>query len=213
MRPTRRLSPAALAALATLAAIPLSMAFADRPISSFMFAHFHDSRAPFVLMTRLVDVVEVAGSLLLVWSLAQFLRGRAFGRRGQIALRTGLAVFVAIGAKDMLKLAFGRLWPETFVCGNPSFIRDAAYGFAPFHGGQGWASFPSGHDTVICAAAGALWVLAPRGRPLYVLTAVLVSVGLLGADYHWLSDILGGALVGWVLGVFIARLDLAKSAS
>jgi membrane-associated phospholipid phosphatase len=212
MRPSRRLSPAALLALATLVAIPLSMAFADRPIAAFMFAHFHDSRAPFVTLTHLVDWVEVAASLLLIWSLAQSLRGRPFGPGGQIALRTSLAVFVAIGAKDMLKIAFGRTWPETFVCGNPSFIRDAAYGFAPFHGGQGWASFPSGHDAVICAAAGALWVLAPRGRPLYLLAAALVSAGLLGADYHWLSDILGGALVGWVLGVFIARLDLAKSA-
>jgi membrane-associated phospholipid phosphatase len=199
-------------ALAALAAIPLSMAFADRPIASFMFAHFHDSRAAFALLTRLVDGVEVAGSLLLVWSLAQYFGGRPFGPKGQIALRTGLAVFVAIGAKDMLKLAFGRLWPETFVCGNPSFIRDAAYGFSPFHGGQGWASFPSGHVTVICGAAGALWVLAPRWRPLYALAVALVSVGLLGADYHWLSDLLGGVLAGWALGVFVARVDLAANA-
>jgi membrane-associated phospholipid phosphatase len=148
--------------------------------------------------------------VLLICSLAHFLRGRPFGPSGQIALRTSLAVFIAIGAKDMLKLAFGRTWPETFVYGNPSFIRDGAFGFSPFHGGQGWASFPSGHDAVICAAAGALWVLAPRLRPLYVLMAVLVSVGLLGADYHWLSDILAGALVGWVLGLFIAKADLAK---
>ena len=210
MHSSRRLSPAALLALATLAAIPLSMAFADRPIASFMFTHFHDSRAPFVLMTHLDDLIEVAGSVLLVWSLARHFRGRPFGPKGRIALRTGLAVFVAIGAKDLLKLAFGRTWPETFVYGNPSFIRDGAYGFSPFHGGQGWASFPSGHDTAICAAAGALWVLAPRGRPLYVLAAALVSVGLLGADYHWLSDILAGALVGWTLGVFTARIDLAK---
>lgn len=212
MHSSRRLSPVAVLALATLAAIPLSMAFADRPIAAFMFAHFNDSRAPFVLLTHLVDAVEVAGSALLVWSLARHFRGRPFGPKGRIALRTGLAVFVAIGAKDLLKIAFGRTWPETFVCGNPSFIRDGSYGFSPFHGGQGWASFPSGHDTVICAAAGALWVLAPRWRPLYVLAAVLVSVGLLGADYHWLSDILGGALAGWVIGLFVARVDLAKNA-
>ena len=114
---------------------------------------------------------------------------RRLWSQGRIALRAALAVFVAIGAKDMLKIAFGRTWPETFTCGNPSFIRDAAYGFAPFHGGQGWASFPSGHDMVVFAAAGCLWVLLPRLRTLYVLAAVLVSVGLLVADFHWLSDI------------------------
>jgi membrane-associated phospholipid phosphatase len=198
--------------LAVLAAIALSVAFADRPIAFFMFQHMHESRAPFVLLTRLVDVVEVLASLLLLWSLWTYARGRAFGANGRIALRAALAVFVAIGAKDMLKIAFGRTWPETFTCGNPSFIRDAAYGFAPFHGGHGWASFPSGHDMVIFAAAGCLWVLLPRLRTLYVLAAVLVSVGLLVADFHWLSDILAGALFGWSIGRFIAKIDLAKAA-
>ena len=116
-------------ALAAIAAIPLFMAFADRPIAFFMFQHMHKSRAPFVLLTHLVDVVEGAASLLLIWSLWAYARGVPFGVKGRIALRFALAVFVAIGAKDMLKIAFGRTWPETFICGNPSFIRDAAYGF------------------------------------------------------------------------------------
>ena len=210
MRPHRpRLG--AVIALAALAAIPLSVAFADRPIAFFMFQHMHDRRAPFVLLTRLVDIVEVSASLLLLWSLWAYARGGAFGAKGRIALRAALAVIVAIGAKDMLKIAFGRTWPETFTCGNPSFIRDAAYGFAPFHGGHGWASFPSGHDMVIFAAAGCLWVLLPRSRPLHMLAAVLVSVGLLVADFHWLSDILAGALFGWSIGRFIAQVDLGKA--
>ena len=77
---------------------------------------------------------------------------------------------------------------------------------SPFHGGQGWASFPSGHDMVIFAAAGCLWVLLPRLRPLYMLAAVLVSVGLLVADFHWLSDIVAGGLFGWIIGRFIAQV-------
>ena len=197
-------------ALAALAAIPLFVAFADRPIAFFMFQHMHDRRAPFVLLTRLVDVVEVAASVILLWSLWISARRGVFGSRGQIALRTALAVFVAIGAKDVLKIAFGRTWPETYTCGNPSFIRDAAYGFAPFHGGHGWASFPSGHDMVVCAAAGCLWVLLPRLRLLSVLAAVMVSAGLLVADFHWLSDILAGALFGWMIGRFTARVALTK---
>lgn len=198
-------------ALAVLAAIPLSMAFADRPVAFFMFQLMHESRAPFVLLTRLVDVVEVAASLLLFWSLWTWARGGVFTARGRIALRAALAVFVAIGAKDMLKIAFGRTWPETFTGGNPSFIRDAAYGFAPFHGGQGWASFPSGHDMVIFAAAGCLWVLLPRLRMLCLLAAGLVSVGLLVADFHWLSDILAGGLFGWIVGWFMANVALTKA--
>jgi membrane-associated phospholipid phosphatase len=210
MKKNRLTQTGPVLALAALAAIPLSMAFADRPVAYFMFQHMHESRAPFVLLTHFVDIVEVAAGLLLLWSLWTYARGRAFGAKGRIALRAALAVFVAIGAKDMLKIAFGRTWPETFTCGNPSFIRDDAYGFAPFHGGQGWASFPSGHDMVVFAAAGCLWVLLPRLRTLYVLAAVLVSVGLLVADFHWLSDIVAGGLFGWIIGRFIAQIEFGK---
>jgi membrane-associated phospholipid phosphatase len=119
-----------------------------------------------------------------------------------------LALFVALGVKELLKLAFGRTWPETWTGGNPSFIRDGAFGFSPFHGGAGWASFPSGHETLTCAVAACLWVLVPRLRPLYVLVVLIVAIGLLVADYHWLSDILAGALVGALIGVFFARLEL-----
>jgi membrane-associated phospholipid phosphatase len=209
----RETSRAPLLAFAALAAIPLSIAFLDRPIARFMFEHLHQQRGPFVLMTRLVDVVELAASLLLLWSLWNFWRGGRLGGFAEAALRWSLAVFATLGVKELLKLAFGRTWPETFTCGNPSFIRDAAFGFTPFHGGQGWASFPSGHTAVICAAAACLWAMAPRGRPLWVAAAMAVSIGLLAADYHWLSDIFGGALVGWTLGLLLARVDLPADRS
>jgi membrane-associated phospholipid phosphatase len=212
MGPNRRLSRGLLLTLAALAAIPLAIAFADRPLANFMIRNAHDSRGPYVALTHIVDGLEILASLGLAWSLWAFSRGRAFGAKGQIAARTALALFSALGVKEVLKLAFGRTWPETFTCGNPSFIRDAAFGFTPFHGGAGWASFPSGHETAVCAVAGCLWVLTPRLRPLCLLASFLVALGLQVADYHWLSDIVAGVLVGWTLGVFVARLDLSQPA-
>jgi membrane-associated phospholipid phosphatase len=38
-----------------------------------------------------------------------------------------------------------------------------------------------------------------------------MGVGLLGADYHFLSDVLAGGLLGWMIGLFAARLELPKS--
>ncbi len=211
MEPRKYRSRFAVLGFIFLGAILLSYYQIDRPLSQFAFRTFHDSRAPFVALTRLIDILEIAAALTLVWTGLVFARRRELGPRGQIALRATLALFLAIGVKELAKYAFGRTWPETWICGNPSFIRDGAYGFTPFHGGAGWGSFPSGHEAVVCAVAGCLWVLAPRLRPLGAVGALAVGVGLLGADYHWFSDVIGGGLLGWMLGLFAARLDLPKT--
>ena len=105
-----------------------------------------------------------------------------------------------------LKDVFGRTWPETWVNNNPSYFTNGTYGFFPFHGGQGWRAFPSGHTTAIAAAAGAAWCLWPKHRRLGVPLALAVAIGLLGANYHWLSDILAGAIVGVTTGVVAAKV-------
>ena len=108
--------------------------------------------------------------------------------------------------KGALKYAFGRTWPETWEHQNPSFIRDGIYGFFPFHGGAAYGSFPSGHMTAVCAAMTVLWQLWPRGRPVYALAAAAAGLGLLCMNYHFLSDILAGACLGWIVGQIALRL-------
>ncbi len=195
---------------AVFCAMLLSIAFFDRPVANFMFQHAHESRAPFIALSHIVDGLEFLAALGILWSGWNFARHRSFGRHGQIVLRTALALFTAMGVKDVLKLAFGRTWTETWICGNPSLIRDGVMIFSPFHGGGGWASFPSGHETLSCAVASCLWVLLPRFRPLYLLVVFLVALSLLLSDFHFVSDILAGCLVGWMVGLFAAKLDLPK---
>ncbi|MDI9849354.1 phosphatase PAP2 family protein [Rhodoblastus sp. 17X3] len=210
--PTQKPFPTgAVLAFALLGAIVTAYVFLDRPLALFAFGNFHESRGPFVAITHFLDWMEAAAVASLVWASWMVARGKPFGGKGLIALRTTLALFLAMGAKELAKLAFGRTWPETWTGGNPSFIRDGAYGFSPFHGGAGWSSFPSGHETLVCAVAGCLWVLTPRLRPLCVVAALAMAVGLLGADYHWLSDVLAGGLMGWMIGVFVAKLELPRT--
>jgi membrane-associated phospholipid phosphatase len=196
-----------------LGAIVFSYVLLDRPLATFVFQSFHSSRKLFAVPTHVVDWLEVAAVLILIWSAWVFSRGDGLGHKGMVALRATLALLLGIGVKEVAKLAFGRTWPETWVCDNPSFIKGGAFGFTPFHGGAGWSSFPSGHQTLVCAVAGCLWILAPRLRPLYAVTVLAVALGLLGADYHWLSDIFAGGLIGWLVGVFAAKLELPRIAS
>jgi membrane-associated phospholipid phosphatase len=209
MPPQRPFPTDIVLAVVLLGAIIPAYVFLDRPLALLAFGHFHESRGPFIAIIDFLDWMEAGASL--IWAGSMVARGRAFGASGLIALRTTLALFLAMGAKELAKLAFGRTWPETWTGGNPSFIRDGAFGFSPFHGGAGWSSFPSGHEALVCAVAGCLWALAPRLRPLCVVAVLAMAIGLLGADYHWLSDVLAGGLLGWLIGVFVAKLELPKA--
>jgi membrane-associated phospholipid phosphatase len=103
---------------------------------------------------------------------------------------------VATAIKDQLKFAFGRTWPETWVRNNPSFIRDGVFGFEPFHGGPGYAAFPSGHTAAVCAVLSVLWICYPRFRVLYAFCMTAVAIALVAADFHFLGDVIAGGFLG-----------------
>ena len=72
------------------------------------------------------------------------------------------------------------------------------------------ASFPSGHAATAFALAAILWTAfrSPVARALLVLAACLVALSRVVVGAHWPTDVLGGAAVGWLLG--LAGLELAR---
>jgi membrane-associated phospholipid phosphatase len=135
-------------------------------------------------------------------------------RLERAAFAAALSLLVAICFKDYLKHALGRPWPATWIGkppSNPSLLGDAegrcagTYGFFFFRGGQAYESFPSGHTTRIVAFLAVFWVAYPRGRWLYVLVVLLVAVGLVGMNHHFVGDVIGGAVLGGVTGAYAAR--------
>jgi membrane-associated phospholipid phosphatase len=179
--------------------------FLDRQLAPVL--HSYTRGVPFfVWLTYIASPLTPLASIL-----AAFIGGRALVRgyltqRESAFLRASCAILIAGVLTNELKDVFGRTWPETWVNNNPSYFGNGTYGFFPFHGGQGWRAFPSGHTAVIAAAAGSAWCLWPKHRWIGVPLAVAVAIGLLGADYHWLSDILGGAIVGATTGVVAAKV-------
>ena len=180
--------------------VGLCIAYVDRAAAALAHADLVPHRAVFDALTHIVDPVPpLAGLGLVVAGLAARLGWRP-GPVGRLLLACCLATAIAIVLKDQLKYAFGRLWPETWVDNNPSLIGTGAYGFFPFHGGRGWASFPSGHTTLVTAPMAVLWRRLPRWRPLVALPVVLVIVGLFGADYHFVGDMVAGLYLGAACG-------------
>lgn len=187
-------------------AVPLSILFVDRPVAEWVRANLPDARPFFDDLTHLVDPFHGFASLMLIWAVLRFASGATLSAAENAPLRLAAAIACASLVKDQLKWAFGRTWPNTWVHNNPSFFRDGVYGFLPFHGGEGWASFPSGHTTIICASAAVLWIAWPRLRALYGLLVLAVAVGLIATNYHWLGDVIAGAALGTAVGVVAATI-------
>jgi membrane-associated phospholipid phosphatase len=47
-------------------------------------------------------------------------------------------------------------------------------------------------------------------RPIYVACVAAVAIGLIGANYHFLSDILGGIFVGVSVGYITTKIADGK---
>lgn len=120
-------------------------------------------------------------------------------------LNVANSVAIAIFMKNAFKFIFGRYWPSTWVNNNPSLIHDHAYGFHFFHSGQAFQSFPSGHTTIVIAAATSIWLTYPKGiwHWLSLLAGIGVIIGLIGENYHFLGDCIAGAWVGATVAIYV----------
>jgi membrane-associated phospholipid phosphatase len=183
----------------------VSYKWVDRPIAFFVHDHLGQN-VIFVWLQRIPESFPPLAALAFVaLGLFALNKGR-FSMFQAVMLLCSLSLVVADAIKDQLKFLFGRTWPETWISNNPSLIHDGVYGFNPFHGGAGFASFPSGHAVAICAVMSVLWVSYRRFRPLYALCVAAVVAGLIGANYHFLSDILVGGFIGASAGLIAVAI-------
>jgi membrane-associated phospholipid phosphatase len=201
----------------TVLGVVVSYLWLDRPIALFTHAQLQG----YDLFAKLTYIPEIITPIVLLAFAAiglHALIGRTLAKVETVAALAAASLAVADAVKDQLKFAFGRTWPETWVRNNPSFIRDGVFGFNPFHGGPGYAAFPSGHTTAVCAVMTVLWICYPRFRVIYALAIAAVAVGLVGADFHFLGDVIAGGFLGvsvgwltvvlWELGLRPVRGDL-----
>lgn len=194
-----------LSAVACLLLAVVSIPWIDRPVVNFAHIHTqgtrwiqHVAELPSPLFVLAWPTFVIAGAVLL-W------RRRLPAWATTLWLAAG-AVGVGSVLKQGLKFVFGRTWPATWIHENPSYLRDGVFEFRLFGGdGAAYASFPSGHLSVMLAFA---TVLALRHRVLRWPCAVAVALtgfGQIAAAYHWTSDALAGAALGIALGTaFVA---------
>jgi membrane-associated phospholipid phosphatase len=213
-------------ALTCVFLVSFSVALIDRPVATWVHEHLGSERfdwftttyfgpplkfGPFSLMaTPAMAVGPIAAFVFAILAIAG-LAGWRPGIRSRTVLALCVSAFAANEINAFVKGLFGRTWPESWLGNNPSWIRDGVFGFFPFHGGQDWASFPSGHTTVITAIAAILWVVLPKLKVAWAALVAVVGVGLIAGNYHFVSDVIAGLYFGAGIGFGAAKLMLSPN--
>lgn len=149
-----------------------------------------------------IQVVGDPGALLLSASL--YVAGRISRHPGLAgaSLRSTEAIVTSGAIAQLLKLGSGRA--------RPVVTQDAnAYVFHPAHGSHAnFNSFPSGHTTASFAAATVFATEIRYAHPKAAKFTTPVLYGLAAAvggarmynNRHWLTDVVGGAVIGHFAG-------------
>jgi membrane-associated phospholipid phosphatase len=201
-----RLDRLALAWTIGIVAIVFCYVWVDRPVAFFVHRHHVAAFQPFKWLTYPPPWVQAWSPLFLTLLALRRLSGPL--TRCQVALAVALlSLIVADQFRTSLGDVFGRYWPETWFNNNPSLIGTGTYGFHPFQHGDDVGSFPSGHAARILAFVTVWWFMIPRTRPLCVIVALPMLVSLVAMNYHFVSDVIAGSLIGAT--VAIAAVSIA----
>ena len=181
--------------------------FIDRQVVTYL--HAHHSRQWFFLhwlSDTTVNVCKYVFMLIVSWL---WLFGAAFSSSNftkKLQQWVGV-VAVAFFLKVWLKSIFSRVWTATFICNNPSFVRDGVYGFRWLaKSSPAFESFPSGHATIIAAAMVMFGHFFPRYRWCFYVIIAGVGLAQIILYYHFVSDVLAGLWLGSVTAIVALRL-------
>ena len=142
-----------------------------------------------VLANGLLPAAALAHSALMAWG-----DGGA-SQLGEDALVMGEAVLLSVDANQLAKSATGRLRPSAWAAGR-------------LQGTNSNRSFYSGHTALAFSLASSAGTVATmrgyRTAPWVWAVGMTLAAGVgylrVGADAHWLTDVLAGAAVGGAVG-------------
>jgi len=172
-----------------------------------------------VPLTRYVrSLYHPIGYLLNPW-LYQFSdAGDRLGRGESLVILSLVVLAVGFGLKDAVWKSAG--WQSLLAHGiaalvsnvakhvvgrpRPKFMHAGPIELSPA-GGSGWDSFPSGHATASFAVAAVIAVRFPRTRWFVFALALAIASSRILRGAHFLTDAVGGAAIGYLVGTVVAR--------
>ena len=186
-----------MTAVALMLLIFTAYQWIDRPLCEFIYAHHWQAHLHlFKNSVKWPPVLTGLSPFLLLLSV--FLKPSKFKT---LLIFMSLTVLFTFVLKNELKWIFSRYWPLTWKNNNLSWIGNHAYGFQWFQGPwfsgtDATGSFPSGHTAIAFATFLPIGLVYKRALPYCIILATLEGLLMVAFNYHFLSDVLAGALVG-----------------
>lgn len=207
----RRLLRRALLILAVgLAVVVVCYFWVDRQVAFYVHRHEIEKFSVwkihlFKWLTDPPPIVQTWSPLVMAWLMARR-AWRPWAPWQKALFTASVSLVVADEFRTLLGDLCGRYWPETWFDNNPSLIGTGTYGFHPFAGGDDVGSFPSGHAARIGGFASVWWIAMPRSRPLLAVACLPMLISLVAMDYHFVSDVIAGCILGTIVGMYATRL-------
>jgi membrane-associated phospholipid phosphatase len=177
--------------------IPALLFYVDRIVVEW-FGSIYESLSLHKTIKHIDPFMTISGngSTLIAIGLLLYVAGKYYNKRLHLV---GKALFIGLlttGAViQVMKHSIGRARPKLSY--DPVFIGPSLK--------SGYDSFPSGHSAMVFFFAYTLSQYYPRYRALFYLFALAVSVDRVEELAHFPSDILAGAIIGFLLGKVFAK--------
>lgn len=192
--------------IVAIIAIVLAYKFIDQSVVFWVQWHHPRDWELLKLFSHLSDLFIVIAFVAYPILFVRFCYGKQ-GYYDRMILLLANSVAITSFLKANLKIVFGRYWPATWVGENLSLLHDHVYGFQWFHAGVAYESFPSGHTAIAAAAVFAIAEKDPRLRAWAIILVLLVALCQVGLYYHFVSDVIAGALLGYLVAVSVAKMS------
>ena len=193
--------------------------FIDRPVAVWTYYHtrVHPLHAWWEYPTHLQPLFYFISPWLIIYLVFKSANPtKQITQNDRILFLMVLALWLSLLICEEMRILFGRPWASTWFHGNLSYIQHGVYGFTWLQTAHEYKSFPSGHTTLTFAFMMSLWWQVSNKflRLFAIICCILVPSGLILMCYHWVSDVIIGALVGTLSAYAILYsyrcLDLKK---
>jgi membrane-associated phospholipid phosphatase len=170
--------------------------FLDQEIALFVQKVVWSGKQFSLIAANIPDTLFLMVCIITSVAWAVYLYDRYKGLSGNqmaVSMLIGVSLPVTFFLKSVLKFIFGGINTRYWLAG--SVARD----FRWFHGDENYSGFPSGHMAVFTALLLGMWEYYPRYRPAYIALLFALALALILTDYHFLSDIIAGAYLGYIV--------------
>ena len=181
--------------LLVIFAIIISIQFLDAGIAERVMYIIQSIHTLHTATENIPDMLSaiVGGGTILMWIiyLYRFMEKKIDVKEKFLRL-AATTLPVSYLVKMLLQIIFGRISPRDWLLHNQPLV----FKYFNYTGG---GSFPSGHMTVFVAFGTAIILFFPKFRKSVTIFLALLGFALIVTDYHFLSDVIAGAYLGFIV--------------